>query len=170
MDEQELFALVRKNYGETNTEYLKQQVIAAVSQMTLPSKKETIDGLLDWIVLAGGCGMNEKYRQFVYSALSLLREQEARVLSWEEVDKSGNLYVWTEIHSFYSGRGCLVYCTVVRSEFFDELFRLREDSGIDWTRAEEDYNRDNYQGVHSGWRCWTARPTEEQRKAVPWNE
>lgn len=106
----------------------------------------------------------------IHDALELLKEQEPRVLSWEEVDKSGNLYVWTEIHSFYSGRGCLVYCTVVRSEFFDELFRLREDSGIDWTRAEEDYNRDNYQGVHSGWRCWTARPTEEQRKAVKWDD
>lgn len=103
-------------------------------------------------------------------ALALLKEQEPRVLTWEEVDKSGNLYVWTEIHSFYSGRGCLVYCTVVRSEFFYELIRLREDSGLEWTRAEEDYNRDNYQGAHSGWRCWSARPTEEQRKAAKWDE
>lgn len=106
--------------------------------------------------------------QLIKDALALLKEQEPRVMSWEEVDKSGNLYVWTEIHSFYPGRGCLVYCTVVRSEFFDELFKLREDSGIDWTRAEEDYNRDNYQGVHSGWRCWTARPTEKQRRDTKW--
>lgn len=112
----------------------------------------------------GGCEDH-----LIADAFALLREQEARVLSWEEVDKSGNLYVWTEIHSFYSGRGCLIYCTVVRSEFFDELFRLREDSGQEWTRTEEDYNRDNYQGAHSGWRCWSARPTEEQRKAVAWD-
>lgn len=146
--------------------------------MTDSEKREKVIRGLECCALGAfdtceGCPYTEETRcseHLCGDALALLREQEARVLSWEEVDKSGNLYVWTEIHSFYSGRGCLVYCTVVRSEFFDELFRLREDSGIDWTRAEEDYNRDNYQGVHSGWRCWTARPTEEQRKAVPWEE
>lgn len=170
MDEQELFALVRKNYGEANTEYLKQQVIAAVSQMTLPSKKETIDGLLDWIVLAGGCGMNEKYRQFVYSALSLLKEQEARVMSWEEVKKSGSAYRCVEIYSPQVRRLALIYCIVRQSETIPELYYLLEDSGVSWCRAEAEYNRDCWQGTVSGWRCWTARPTEEQRKVVPWNE
>ena len=143
MDEQELFALVRKNYGEANTEYLKQQIIAAVSQMTLPSKKETIDGLLDWIVLAGGCGMNEKYRQFVYSALSLLKEQEPRVMTLDEICSSGRPFA-------------------VYAENWDgELFQVANIGGkyldIDGKQCPERV------------RFWTSRPTDEQRKAVAWN-
>lgn len=101
-------------------------------------------------------------------ALSLLKEQEPRVLPWEKVDKSGNTYVWAEIRSFITDEKALIYCKIVNSEFFHEIYRLREESGMEWARTKEDYNRDDSQGSHSGWRCWTARPTEEQRKAVKW--
>ena len=106
---------------------------------------------------------------YCIDAFDLLKAQEPRVLSWEEVDKSGNSYVWAEVRSLMVQRNCLIYCTVQKSKFNEWLYKLREDSGIDWTRTEEDYNRDNYQGAHSGWRCWSARPTEEQRKAVLWD-
>ena len=102
--------------------------------------------------------------------LALLKEQEPRVLPWEKVDKSGNTYVWAEIRSFITDEKALIYCKIVNSEFFHGIYRLREESGMEWARTKEDYNRDDSQGSHSGWRCWTAQPTEEQRKAVPWNE
>lgn len=111
-----------------------------------------------------------EFHSTIEDVLTLLKAQDPRVLPWEEVDKSGNSYVWAEIRSFYTDEKALIYCTIVNSEFFENLYRLREDSGIEWVRVEEDYNRDDSQGSHSGWRCWTARPTEEQRKAVPWNE
>ena len=102
--------------------------------------------------------------------LTLLKAQEPRVLPWEKVDKSGNTYVWAEIRSFITDEKALIYCKIVNSEFFHEIYRLREESGMEWARTEEDYNRDDSQGSHNGWRCWTARPTEEQRKAVKWDE
>ena len=168
MDERELFALVRKNYGEANREYLKQQVMAAVSHMKLPSRKETTDGLLDWIV-EGCVGMNDRYRPFIYSSLALLKGEEPRVLSREEVKKSGSAYRCVELYSPQVGRLALVYCIVRQSEFNPEYYHLLEDSGVRWCRTEEEYNRDIWQGTVSGWRCWTSRPTDEQRRAVPWN-
>lgn len=102
-------------------------------------------------------------------AIALLREQEARVLSWEEVKKSGSAYRCVEIYSPQVRRLALIYCIVRQSETIPELYYLLEDSGVSWCRAEAEYNRDCWQGTVSGWRCWTARPTEEQRKAVAWD-
>lgn len=159
MDEQELFALVRKNYGEANTEYLKQQVIAAVSQMTLPSKKETIDGLLDWIVLAGGCGMNEKYRQFVYSALSLLKEQEPRVMTEGEVLHSIGKPLWFESRGVYLGQKGF-WCLLFEVDQELHIRIVQSVTGGKITLSLIDYGKT--------WRCWISRPTDEQRKEVPW--
>lgn len=101
-------------------------------------------------------------------ALALLKEQEARVMSWEEVKKSGSAYRCVEIYSPQVRRLALIYCIVRQSETIPELYYLLEDSGVSWCRAEAEYNRDCWQGTVSGWRCWTSRPTEEQRKAVAW--
>ena len=102
-------------------------------------------------------------------ALALLKEQEARVMTWQEVDKSGSTHMWVEIHSPHVNQIILVYCTVKQSEGFPDSFILNEDSGVTWLREGFDYNRDGFFGIHSGWRCWTARPTEEQRRTVKWD-
>ena len=72
MSDNELFALVRKNYGEVNTEYLKDQVKTAL-KMPLLSKEETLDGLLDLVVIAGCCNLNDRYRKFLFSAIGHLQ-------------------------------------------------------------------------------------------------
>lgn len=154
MDEQELFALVRKNYGEANTEYLKQQVIAAVSQMTLPSKKETIDGLLDWIVLAGGCGMNEKYRQFVYSALSLLKEQEPRVMTLKELQAIGTPWNRNTPPYLFVERRSHTEARWMSWGFMRDGVRLLGTMGV--------------QNYGSKWRVWNLQPTPEQMRETPW--
>lgn len=103
-------------------------------------------------------------------AFDLLKEQEARVLSWEEVKKSGSAYRCVEIYSPQVRRLALIYCIVRQSETIPELYYLLEDSGVSWCRAEAEYNRGCWQGTVSGWRCWTARPTEEQRMEVKWGD
>lgn len=101
--------------------------------------------------------------------LAILNKQEPRVLSWEEVKKSGSAYRCVEIYSPQVRRLALIYCIVRQSETIPELYYLLEDSGVSWCRAEAEYNRDCWQGTVSGWRCWSAWPTEEQRKAVKWD-
>lgn len=98
----------------------------------------------------------------------MLREQEARVLSWEEVKKSGSAYRCVEIYSPQVRKLALIYCIVRQSENIPELYYLLEDSGVSWCRTEAEYNQDCWDGIVSGWRCWTAWPTEEQRRAVKW--
>lgn len=71
MDEKELFDLIRNNYSQVNCDYLKEQVKAALSKPIM-TKEETLNGLLDYIVIGGCGGMNDLYRKFLYSAISYL--------------------------------------------------------------------------------------------------
>lgn len=110
------------------------------------------------------------FTKILPDVLSLLKEQEARVMALDEIKKDGSSFVWAEIHSPHVQKMALIYCTVKQFEGWHESYLLSEESGVKWGRDAEDYNRDLFQGIHSGWRCWTARPTEEQRKAAAWDE
>lgn len=72
MDDKEIFSLVRENYNNANADYLKNQAKTALRNPTL-SKEETIDGLVNWIIDAGCTGLNDRYRQFVFSAIGHLQ-------------------------------------------------------------------------------------------------
>jgi hypothetical protein len=93
-------------------------------------------------------------------ALALLKEQEARVLTLDEVLTAED-FVWAEIWTPGDRRWCLIYARITKS-IYDDILMLHEDSGFRWTRLESNYN------MKGGWRCWSARPTEEQRKNTPW--
>lgn len=153
MDERELFALLRKNYGEANREYLKQQVMAAVSHMKLPSRKETMDGLLDWIV-EGCVGMNDRYRLFIYSSLALLKEREPRVIQLSE------LLSYPAKWEFNTPP----YLCTEEIDAARMWWRTWRDTYISITGVGT-MGANNY---GKEWRCWTAWPTEEQRKAAAW--
>ena len=84
-------------------------------------------------------------------ALELLKEQEPRVLTLEEVLKANP--VWFETHGLLlpaiidheeSKAGD---CVIVFGEFDGSYYPINR------------YNKK--------WRCWTARPTDEQREGIP---
>ena len=102
-------------------------------------------------------------------ALALLRRWEPRVMTLKEVETSKG-FVWVEFHSINENRLSLEYVNVRVTERFRDSFVLATDSGIEWLRNRGDYNRGIWFGINSGWRCWTSRPTEEQREAVKWDE
>lgn len=85
-------------------------------------------------------------------ALALLKEQEPRVMMKEEIVLCTD-WVWCEYTSGYQG-----------------WYKIEEyvtDYGIiRW----EDTTAEIVDDYGFRWRAWTSRPTEEQRKAVPWNE
>jgi len=84
-------------------------------------------------------------------ALALLKEQEPRVMTFEEIMLCSD-WVWCEYSSGYQGW--------YKMEEYDKeccLFRWEDTT----TDIVDDY------GVK--WRCWTSRPTNEQRKAVAWD-
>ena len=50
---------------------MKEQVKEALSKPIM-TKEETLNGLLDYIVIAGCNGMNDLYRKYLYSAIGYL--------------------------------------------------------------------------------------------------
>lgn len=95
-------------------------------------------------------------------ALALLKAQEPRVMTLEEVVSAAGTPAWFE------GRSKRAYTGWVL------VYDVQEGMGITGTRvgvtkpghitiwpATELYG--------AKWRCWTSRPTDEQREAIPWN-
>lgn len=117
-------------------------------------------------------------------ALALLREQEPRVMTLEEIalvskGKFENRHVWLEIRpGYYQGSldksyGGKPYAAVICGyrdiKFRDgkEFFcRIEVRGGYEaWFNVFNDYGT----GYGVKWRCWTARPTKEQIEAVKWD-
>ena len=89
-------------------------------------------------------------------AFSLLKEQEPRVMTLDETIASCENPVWLEENTLQGSYGAWGVVKGVR-----EKYNAVNIGGVRfgyWPRAK--YN--------ISWRCWSARPTEEQRKAVKW--
>lgn len=104
-------------------------------------------------------GCETEYGAFVelaHDALALLKAQEMRVMTLEEV----NALDWD-------------YCYLEQERLPGKEYRGMLGKYImtcvTWpsiTAAKISYSAENYGRT---WRCWTSRPTDEQREAVPWN-
>lgn len=88
--------------------------------------------------------------------LALLKEQEAHVLTLEEVREHKPFHLWVEDLD----TGAQVFPVAY-------VGSLYVDSAEDWSVDPDHRNTPEYYG--KSWRCWTARPTDEQRGAVKWN-
>lgn len=91
-------------------------------------------------------------------ALELLKEQEPRVLTHEEADAIAHQTEETAIYLERKSDKSL-YAAIAG----DTQGRV---PNISWLGKERNY-QDEY-GI--SWRCWSARPTDEQREAVKWDE
>lgn len=97
------------------------------------------------------------FNPLLNDVIALLKEQEPRVLTLEEVRDEAE-YMFLE----------------KRSETWSDLFgcAIRGDwdgYGMDLLLGEDDYIRGMWENYGKTWRCWTARPTDEQRRAVKWD-
>lgn len=102
------------------------------------------------------CGDNPCETQLIANAISLLKEQEPRVLTLDEVRYEYEV-VWLET-KYLSPTVCL----------FDNV-----ESNVDWLYFVFGSDDSYGESVHlygKNWRCWSARPTDEQRKAVKWDD
>ena len=105
-------------------------------------------------------------RRVVTDAIALLREQEARVMDAEEVARlTEETYQWLwieEIQNITWNLHCLRAFVYSKHPDTGEFYILA-NGYRDIVKLEGDeYGKT--------WRCWSARPTEEQRKAVKWND
>lgn len=100
-------------------------------------------------------------------ALALLKALEPRLLTLEEVLNADD-FVWAEIYTPKKWSWCVVYAKISPLVGNDEIVLIEEDCGTGWTRNKAEYGKRGF--LNGGWRCWSVRPTEEQRKAVKWDE
>lgn len=96
-------------------------------------------------------------KDFLSDAIVMLKAQEPRVLTLEEVHEMAWDYCYLEeevikdkVLQMYSGKyriKCITWPSIASCvlTFGDNAYGKR-------------------------WRCWTSRPTEEQRKAVKWDD
>ena len=92
-----------------------------------------------------------------------LKAQEPSVMTWDEVRATLKAPVWKETKSrhnaLYHG-WVLAYDIQTGQGITGTRLGMAEPSGrVVWYKAE-DYGKT--------WRCWTQRPTDEQRRAEPW--
>jgi len=99
-------------------------------------------------------------------ALKLLKEQEPRVLTLEEVIKHYSLppvvlddLEWQED-----------YLQDIKPLYFD--FPTKDSFAVHWRGYQQvrQYLEDWKASYGQTWRCWTAKPTNEQREALKWDE
>ncbi len=99
-------------------------------------------------------------------ALSLLKAQEPRVLQIKEVAFL-EIAVFIETNGDLEGKGTDLFLAI------PYIYAVSQNMLYGYI-AFVDGNTDVYdlQAIDYGklWRCWTSRPTDEQRKAVKWDD
>lgn len=113
----------------------------------------------NWGVYSDLCDLID---EFGTDALALIRQQQerikeleagqtARVMTLEEI-KNANGYIWKEYKGMHAMSAVLI------------------EYGMERVPFDRDYPTNEYNWPFYGkeWRCWTQRPTDEQRKAVKW--
>lgn len=98
-------------------------------------------------------------------ALALLKALEPRLLTLEEVLNADD-FVWAEIYTPKKWSWCVVYAKISPLVGNDEIVLIEEDCGTGWTKNKSEYGKRGF--LDGGWRCWSARPTEDQRRNEPW--
>ena len=106
----------------------------------------------------GGYESGDCQENMIRAALALLREQEPRVLALEKIQSGTVEVAWLECSDKEEVRAGLWFKRINEGE--DEGIIIHVLDGFEGLRTEV-YGKT--------WRCWTARPTEEQRKAVAWD-
>lgn len=124
--------------------------------------KEKVINELDDVAMACVKYDNLKAIQTLNSAITLLKEQEPRVLEYSEFEKLP--LVWLEDND----KEDVIPALFLQYNGWNAKFsRQAPDEYVSTcVRSATVYADKNTYGIR--WRAWTSRPTEEQRKAVKW--
>ena len=95
------------------------------------------------------------YSRAIEEAISLLKAQKARVMTMEELSA---LPIDTPVFIEENNGEC----------GWNVFYGIDEEKDVCFCgfRASADYY--SLEEYGESWRCWNVRPTDEQRKAVPW--
>ena len=143
--------------------------------MNEPDKREKVIKGLECCAECGKCKSECPYdgkensiygctTQLAKDALELLKAQEPRVMTLHEIDyvinttsKENERIFWAEVRSRTRKSFGVFQLDIAVDDNYEALLL-----GCSWPAC---YNRSTY-GIK--WRCWTSRPTDAQKEAVPW--
>ena len=94
------------------------------------------------------------FTDLMEDALELLKAQEPRVMTLEEATGDGEC--WFEHKNGACGYADCYMCTGVQAAEIDRIMKAPEYLTL------KTYSKT--------WRCWTSRPTDEQREKVKWDD
>ena len=101
-----------------------------------------------------------------YLAVKALEEQEPRVLTLEELRSLNGTdhFVWLEDNGGYTLNGgyALYDC-------YAEVTAYRNNVELNTFGSEVEFEPDNEE-YGKTWRCWSVKPSNEKREAVPWQD
>ena len=142
-------------------EKLEERTKKWLDGMTAEERLEEIAAILDdWDGYRTAKGLGGLINEVWAYALYPVKAQQPRVMTIYEIQSfDGAVYVDEP-----NKPACLkmLYCYEVGQRTY----------GHGYTFVDSDGDKVFYsaQGFGTKWRCWTARPTDEQRKAVKWDE
>ena len=93
----------------------------------------------------------------VSDAIALLKAQESRVVAFDEIDNYEVL--WLEVRDVNTEEGLAPWVKTADGRWFSPLVCGKERPSM-ILATECEYGR--------FCRCWTSRPTDAQREAIPW--
>lgn len=104
-------------------------------------------------------------RKLANDVLSMLKAQEPRVYTVDELKRGEHYYL--ELHLEPTGDG-IHYAEISSIDrWHDKLHGKFKSYDLIYDERGASYMYEWSYG--RTWRCWTSRPTDEQREAKPWN-
>ena len=96
-----------------------------------------------------------------FEILDMLKAQEPRVLTLEEVLSSPDTMIWVD--EIWNDENSAEQYALIENFTYENCYVILRF--FDGSSSEESTHYYNEK-----WRCWTSRPTKEQREATPWKE
>lgn len=136
--------------------------------MGMPNREKVISGLTHCsedgckgCPYEDDCKTIDRFSLLARDALELLQEQEPRLLGIDELKEGDVVWLESDDHKDVN----VVEVAVI--EKYDGY--LSVDFSESFAHFESTIPPgDDYEDYGVSWRCWTSRPTEEQREAIPW--
>ena len=132
---------------------------------------ECISGAVVWCAhcsysSVNGCGRGDRCkRDAAKDAIAMLKAQEPRVMTLEEVRKTPYTKpIYLELLKSDVHMALISPIQKMRVKGYVEMYTDDEDVGL---LNYEMYLKESYGKT---WRCWTSRPTDAQREATLWED
>ena len=138
----------------------KEVVVFQIEDMLSNINKENL------LSFGGHIDNGAVFLELMTNVLTLLKEQEPRVLTADELYLMEHKCVYLERRNsqLYLTEPSIVIGTSKPLALCQYKYILMRENKISDVRYSNDYNKE----IKSGWRCWSAKPTEERRKEVKW--